>query len=207
MKYSRPPYTYDVLPVAPPKETWLQTAKWRYVEGVFRDTCRRFGYREIRTPILELTDLFKRTVGEATDIVSKEMFTFVREGSDRSLTMKPEGTAPVVRACIQENLLVDNPVLKMYYIGQNFRYERGQVGRYRQHQQLGVEAFGASDPAIDAEVITLAMSFYRMLGVTEMELRVNSVGTPDSRVRLQTGVARFCPPVSERNERGGAVPF
>ena len=203
MKYSRPPYTYDVLPVAPPKETWLQTAKWRYVEGVFRDTCQIFGYREIRTPILELTDLFKRTVGEATDIVSKEMFTFVREGSDRSLTMKPEGTAPVVRACIQENLLADNPILKMYYIGQNFRYEHGQKGRYRQHQQLGVEAFGASDPAIDAEVITLAMRFYQTLGVTEMELRVNSVGTPDSRSGYKQALRDFVRPfLSEMSEEG-----
>ncbi len=203
MKYSRPPDTYDVLPVAPPKETWLQTAKWRYVEGVFRDTCRQFGYREIRTPILELTDLFKRAVGEATDIVSKEMFTFVREGSDRSLTMKPEGTAPVARACIQENLLVDNPVLKMYYIGQNFRYERGQKGRYRQHQQLGVEAFGAEDPAIDAEVIALAMRFYRALGITEMELRVNSVGTPDSRAGYKQALREFVGPfLSEMSGEG-----
>ena len=203
MKYSRPPDTYDVLPVAPQKETWLHTAKWRYVESVFRDVCRLYGYREIRTPILELTDLFKRTVGEATDIVSKEMFTFVREGSDRSLTMKPEGTAPVARACIQAGLLTDNPVLKMYYIGQNFRYERGQKGRYRQHQQLGVEAFGADDPAIDAEVIALAMTFFRTLGIAEMELHVNSVGTPESRVAYKEALRDFVRPfLSEMSEEG-----
>ena len=203
MKYSRPPDTYDVLPIPPPKEKWLHTAKWRYVEGVFRDVCRRYGYREIRTPILELTELFKRTAGEATDIVSKEMFTFVREGSDRSLTMKPEGTAPVARACLQENLLTDNPILKMYYIGQNFRYERGQKGRYRQHQQLGVEAFGAEDPAIDAEVITLAMDFYRTLGITEMELRVNSVGMPDSRAAYKDALREYVRPfLSEMSGEG-----
>ena len=203
MKYSRPPDTYDVLPIPPPKEKWLHTAKWRYVEGVFRDVCRRYGYREIRTPILELTELFKRTAGEATDIVSKEMFTFVREGSDRSLTMKPEGTAPVARACLQENLLTDNPILKMYYIGQNFRYERGQKGRYRQHQQLGVEAFGAEDPAIDAEVITLAMDFYRTLGIVEMELRVNSVGTPDSRTAYKDALREYVRPfLSEMSGEG-----
>jgi histidyl-tRNA synthetase len=171
---------YDVLPFPRGKEPWLTTARWRYVEGVFREVCRRYDYREIRTPILEQTDLFTRSIGEATDIVSKEMFTFMDRG-ERSVTLKPEGTAPAVRACIEHGLLADHPVLKLYYIGQNFRYERGQKGRYRQHQQLGVEVFGATDPAVDAEVILLAMSFYRELGVTDLELHINSVGTPASR--------------------------
>jgi len=203
MRYERSPDTYDVLPVPPTKDSWLHTARWRYVEGVFRAVCLRYGYREIRTPILESTELFKRTAGEATDIVSKEMFTFIRQGSDRSLTMKPEGTAPVARAVIQAGLLVEHPLLKMYYIGQNFRYERGQKGRYRQHQQLGVEAFGAEDPAIDAEVITLAMDFYRTLGVTEIELRINSVGTPESRLAYKEALRDYVRPfLAEMSEEG-----
>src|SRR5579862_6626882 len=177
MRYTAPPYMHDVFPYPPPKDPWLHSARWRYVEGVFRETCRRYGYREIRTPILEQTELFTRSIGEATDIVSKEMFTFLDRGG-RSVTMKPEGTAPVVRACLEHKLFSEHPVLKLYYIGQNFRYERGQRGRYRQHQQLGIEVFGSADAAIDAEVIQLAMAFYRTIGITDQELHINSVGTP-----------------------------
>ena len=193
MKYAAPPYMNDVLPYPPPKDGWLHTVRWRYVETVFRDTCRRYGYREIRTPILEQTDLFKRSIGEATDIVSKEMFTFTDRG-DRSLTLKPEGTAPTVRAALEHKLFAEHPVLKLYYIGQNFRYERGQKGRYRQHQQLGVEVFGASDPAIDAEVILLSMEFYRALGVVDQELRINSVGTAASRPAYREALRDYVRP-------------
>ena len=204
MKYAAPPYMNDVLPYPPPKDSWLHTALWRYVETVFRDTCRRYGYREIRTPILEQTDLFKRSIGEETDIVSKEMFTFIDRGN-RSLTLKPEGTAPTVRACLEHKLFAAHPVLKLYYVGQNFRYERGQKGRYRQHQQLGVEVFGASDPAIDAEVILLAMEFYRALGVVDQELRINSVGTAASRPAYREAL-RDCvrPFLAEMSEEGRA---
>jgi histidyl-tRNA synthetase len=193
MKYHAPPYMYDVLPYPSPKESWLHTARWRYVESVFREVCRRYGYREIRTPIVEQTELFTRSIGEATDIVSKEMFTFTDRG-ERSMTLKPEGTAPVVRACIENSLFAENPLLKLYYIGQNFRYERGQKGRYRQHQQLGVEVFGSSDPGVDAEVITLAMDFYRELGITEQELHINSVGTPQSRIKYKEALRDYVRP-------------
>ena len=202
MRYSAPPYMYDVLPFAPAKEAWLHTAKWRYVEGVFRDVCRRFGYREIRTPILEQTELFTRTIGDATDIVSKEMFTFTDRG-ERSLTLKPEGTAPAVRAALQHGLFAQHPLLKLFYIGQNFRYERGQKGRYRQHQQLGVEVFGASDAAIDAEVILLAMQVYRELGVTEQELHINSVGTAATRPAYREALRDYARPfLSELSAEG-----
>jgi histidyl-tRNA synthetase len=202
MRYAAPPYMYDVLPFPPAKDSWLHTARWRYVEGVFRDVCRRFGYREIRTPILEQTELFTRSIGEATDIVSKEMFTFTDRG-ERSLTLKPEGTAPVVRACLENNLFAENPLLKLYYIGQNFRYERGQKGRYRQHQQCGVEVFGASDPAVDAEVILLAMTFYRELGIPEQKLRINSVGTPESRPAFREALRDYVRPfLAEMSEEG-----
>jgi histidyl-tRNA synthetase len=202
MKYAAPPYMNDVLPYPPPKDSWLHTARWRYVENLFRDTCRRYGYREIRTPILEQTDLFKRSIGEETDIVSKEMFTFTDRG-ERSLTLKPEGTAPTVRACLEHKLFAAHPVLKLYYVGQNFRYERGQKGRYRQHQQLGVEVFGASDPAIDAEVILLSMEFYRALGVVDQELRINSVGTAASRPAYREALRDYVRPfLSEMSVEG-----
>ncbi len=202
MKYAAPPYMNDVLPYPPAKDSWLHTALWRYVENVFRDTCRRYGYREIRTPILEQTELFKRSIGEETDIVSKEMFTFVDRGN-RSMTLKPEGTAPTVRACLEHKLFAQQPVLKLYYVGQNFRYERGQKGRYRQHQQLGVEVFGASDPAIDAEVILLAMEFYRALGVVDQELRINSVGTAASRPAYREALRGYVRPfLAEMSEEG-----
>ena len=206
MKYAAPPSMYDVLPYPPAKDSWLHTAKWRYVEGVFREVCRRFGYREIRTPILEQTELFTRTIGDATDIVSKEMFTFTDRG-DRSMTMKPEGTAPAVRACIQHGLFAENPTLKLYYIGQNFRYERGQKGRYRQHQQLGVEAFGAADAAMDAEVILLAMAFYRELGVTAMELRINSVGTAQTRPAFRDALRDYVRPFLSKMSAEGQARF
>ena len=193
MRYSAPPYMYDVLPFPPAKEPWQHTAKWTYLEGQFRDVCRRFGYREIRTPILEQTELFTRSIGEATDIVSKEMFTFIDRG-DRSMTLKPEGTAPAVRACIQHKLFSEYPQLKLFYIGQNFRYERGQKGRYRQHQQLGIEAFGATDPAIDAEVILLAMTFFLEAGITDQELHINSVGTPESRPAFREALRDYVRP-------------
>lgn len=151
---------------------------------------------------MEQTELFKRSIGDETDIVSKEMFTFEDRGG-RSMTLKPEGTAPAVRACLQHNLFNDHPVLKLYYIGQNFRYERGQKGRYRQHQQLGIEVFGSEDPAIDAEVIQLAMEFYRTVGITEQELRINSVGTPASRAAYLDALREYASPrLSEYSAEG-----
>jgi histidyl-tRNA synthetase len=193
---------YDVLPYGSARDPWLITARWRTVERLFRDVCRRFGYREIRTPILEQTELFERSIGEATDIVSKEMFTLSTPGG-RSLTLKPEGTAPAVRACIEHKLFNEHPVLKLYYIGQNFRYERGQRGRYRQHQQLGVEVFGVADPAVDAEVILLAMRFFEELGISGLELRINSVGTAQSRPRYREALRDFVRPfLGEMSEEG-----
>lgn len=202
MKYAAPPYMNDVLPFPPRKDSWLSTSRWRSVEAIFREVCRRYGYREIRTPILEQTELFTRSIGEATDIVSKEMFTFTDRGG-RSLTLKPEGTAPAVRACIEHGLFAEHPLLKLYYIGQNFRYERGQKGRYRQHEQLGVEVFGATDPAVDAEVILLAMDFFRTVGIKELDLHINSVGTPESRIAYKEALRDYVRPfLSEMSAEG-----
>ncbi len=205
MRYAAPPYMYDVLPYPSTKEPWLTTARWRAVERHFREMVMRAGYREIRTPILEPTELFKRSIGEATDIVSKEMFTFVDRG-ERSLTMKPEGTAPAVRACIEHGLFAEHGLLKLYYIGQNFRYERGQKGRYRQHQQLGVEVFGAHDPAIDAEVLALAMNFFTSLGV-RCKLHINSVGTAECRARYREALKAYVAPSLQHLSEEGKMRY
>ncbi|MCL5284084.1 MAG: histidine--tRNA ligase [Armatimonadetes bacterium] len=193
MPFSSPPYMNDVLPYPSPGNNWLHSGRWRWVEYRFRRVCRCYGYREIRTPILELTDLFVRSVGEGTDIVSKEMFNLVDRGG-RRLSLKPEGTAPVVRAIIEHELLAAHPLLKLYYIGQTFRNERGQKGRYRQHQQLGVEAFGSADPALDAEVIELAVRFFREIGITDQQLQINSVGCPNCRPAYREGLKKWVKP-------------
>jgi histidyl-tRNA synthetase len=197
MKYAAPPYMHDVLPVEPPKDGWLHVARWQAVERIFRETCRVFGYREIRTPIMEATELFTRSIGEGTDIVSKEMFTFEDRGG-RSMTLRPEGTAPVIRACIENGLLLEGAVTKLYYIMRMYRYERGQRGRYREHQQTGIEAFGSMDPALDAEVIALAMEFYAKLGIRNAELRINSVGCPQCRPAYVEALKSFVTPRLEQ---------
>ncbi len=171
MRYQRPKGTQDILPEEAPR--------WRFVERTFRDICRRFGYSEIRTPIFEETELFVRSVGEDTDIVSKEMYTFEDKGG-RSLTLRAEGTAPAVRAFVEENLQGQDRerLVKLYYIAPIFRQDKPQAGRYRQHHQAGIEAIGSPEPAVDAEVIDLALSFYRALGIEGTRLLINSVGCP-----------------------------
>ncbi len=163
----RPKGTEDVLP----KEIY----KWHYVEDVIKKVAKNFGYEEIRTPIFEHTELFERGVGDTTDVVEKEMYTFTDRGN-RSVTLKPEGTAPVARAFIEHKLYADTQPVKMFYITPVFRYERPQARRYRQHHQFGVEVFGSPNPSADAEVINLAMTVYKTLGVKDLELRINSVG-------------------------------
>ncbi|MGC8667901.1 MAG: histidine--tRNA ligase [Chthonomonadales bacterium] len=193
MKYTAPPYMHDVLPLPPAREPWLHTAKWRAVENIFRHTCRLYGYREIRTPVMEPTELFTRSIGEGTDIVTKEMFTFTDRGG-RSMTLRPEGTAPALRAYVEHKLYgIANPV-KLYYIETIYRYERGQKGRYREHQQTGVEALGSDAPAMDAEVISLAMEFYRRLGLTGTELRLNSLGCPACRPNFRHALIEYARP-------------
>src|ERR1051326_2471248 len=124
MKYNAPPYMHDVLPFEPSKDPWLHASRWQAIEKTFREVCRVYGYREIRTPVMESTELFTRSIGEGTDIVSKEMFTFTDRG-DRSMTRRPEGTAPVVRAYLEHNLQAESAVNKLYYVASIYRYERG----------------------------------------------------------------------------------
>lgn len=199
-EYAAPRGTRDVLPSESPK--------WRYLESTFRDTCALYGFEEIRTPTFEHTELFARNLGETTDVVAKEMYTFETKGG-KSLTLRPEGTAPAVRAYVQHNLGANLPVNKVYYIGRIFRYERPQAGRYREHTQLGVEAFGSADPAIDAEVISFAARFFTNVGVSAFALKLNSIGCPDCRpgyrqalVEDASGeVQRLCPTCVVRYEK------
>jgi histidyl-tRNA synthetase len=173
MAFQIPRGTQDILPG--------EVEKWQYVEKIARDICKRYNYHEIRTPIFEHTELFLRGVGDTTDIVQKEMYTF-EDRAGRSMTLRPEGTAPVVRSFV-ENKMYGNPnqPIKLYYIGPMFRYERPQAGRFRQFVQFGVEAIGSNDPAIDAEVIAMAMELYRSLGLKKLRLVINSLGDVETR--------------------------
>lgn len=196
-EYVAPRGTNDVLPCESPK--------WEYVEAKFRETCTLFGYREIRTPTFEHTELFTRNLGETTDVVSKEMYTF-HDRSDRNLTLRPEGTAPAIRAYVQHNLGAALPVNKIYYIGRLFRYERPQAGRYREHTQLGIEAVGSPDPAVDAEVVSLAAQFFVSIGLCKFDLRLNSIGCPICRPNYRQALVdyaaskldKLCPSCAER---------
>lgn len=185
MLTKRPRGTNDFLPT--------DTAKWQYVENLLREICREFGYEEIRTPIFEETELFLRGVGDTTDIVQKEMYTFDDAGG-RSVTLRPENTASAVRAYVENKLYAEAQPTKLYYIGPMFRYERPQAGRFRQFHQFGIECFGAASPAADAEIITLAWEFYRRLGLKNLELNVNSVGCPECRPLYRKALQDFLRP-------------
>lgn len=190
MNFQIPRGTQDILPG--------KVELWQFVENKARDICRRYNYKEIRTPIFEQTELFARGVGDTTDIVQKEMYTFEDRGG-RSLTLRPEGTASTVRSYV-ENKMFGSPVqpTKLYYMGPMFRYERPQSGRMRQFVQFGVEAIGSSDPIIDAEVIALAMEFYREIGLKNLKLVINSLGDSQSRdAHREALINHFKPRISE----------
>lgn len=190
MSIQAPRGTYDILPG--------QSEKWQEIEQKINELCRLYQYKEIRTPVFEHTELFQRGVGDTTDIVQKEMYTFQDRGN-RSLTLRPEGTASVVRSFVENKLfgLPDQPV-KLFYTGPMFRYERPQAGRMRQFVQFGVEAIGSKDPAIDAEVISLAMELYRSVGLKKLRLVINSLGDTESRLSHKEAlVAHFAPRIDE----------
>lgn len=164
--------TRDILP----KEVY----KWHYVEKKFREICALYGYEEMRTPIFEHTEVFTRSVGDTTDIVQKEMYTFTDKG-DRQISLKPEGTAGTIRSFIENKLYADTQPTKLFYITPCFRYERPQAGRQRQFHQFGIEALGSDEPSIDAEVISLAVQFFNELGLKDLSVNINSVGCPHCR--------------------------
>lgn len=155
------------------------TAVWQALENIVKQTVATYGYQELRFPIVEKTELFARSIGEVTDIVEKEMYTFEDRNGD-SLTLRPEGTAGCVRACI-ENSLLHGQAQRLWYIGPMFRHERPQKGRYRQFHQVGVEAFGMQGPDIDAELIIMSARIWKRLGLTDLELQINSLGSAESR--------------------------
>lgn len=163
---------------------------WQYVEGVVTDILARYGYQEIRFPIVEATELFKRSIGEVTDIVEKEMYTFADRNGD-SLTLRPEGTACCVRAC-EENGLLYNQTQRLWYIGPMFRHERPQKGRYRQFHQIGVETFGMQGPDIDAEILLLSARILRELGVApHVHLQINSLGSAEARANYKDALVAY----------------
>jgi histidyl-tRNA synthetase len=185
-----PKGTADVLPAA----SW----KWQAVERIARAVAEIYHYEEIRTPIFEHTELFHRGVGETTDIVHKETYTFDDRGG-RSITLRPEQTAGVVRAMIESGALNDPGArLKVYYIGPNFRYENVQKARLRQHHQFGIEAFGVAEPEQDVECILLQLDFYRRSGVKDLALRVNSLGDRDSKARYRDALRDYFKPIESR---------
>ena len=166
------------------------SADFRRVRDTLTDAARRAGYGHIELPVFEDTALFARGVGESTDVVSKEMYTFADRG-DRSVTLRPEGTAGVMRAVIQHGLDRGQLPVKLSYAGPFFRYEKPQTGRYRQLQQVGVEAIGVDDPALDAEVIAIADEGYRRLGLSGFRLEITSLGDDESRPRYREALQQF----------------
>jgi histidyl-tRNA synthetase len=163
---------------------------WQFLEERARQVFTAFGYREIRVPILEKTELFCRSIGETTDIVEKEMYTFTDKGGT-SMTMRPEGTAPVIRAFIEHKLHTLDPVSKLYYLGPMFRHERPQKGRYRQFHQIGAEVIGLDDPKIDAQVLAMLSHFFRAVGIDGVTLQVNSLGCPECRPAYRQALFAF----------------
>lgn len=161
--------THDILP--------SETYRWHAVEDQIKKICLEFGYKEIRTPMFESTELFERGVGDTTDVVQKEMYTFLDKGG-RSITLKPEGTSPIVRSFVENSIYANPQPTKLYYLYPCFRYEKPQAGRLREFHQFGIEVFGSHAAAIDAEVVSLAMTLLSRLGVSGVELNINSIGCP-----------------------------
>lgn len=190
MKLQKPKGTQDILPA--------DSAKWQYVENVARETFKKYNYGEIRTPMFEHYEVISRSVGDTTDIVTKEMYDFHDKG-DRHITLRPEGTAPVVRSYVENKLFapeVQKPV-KVYYIGSMFRYERPQAGRLREFHQLGVECFGSKNPATDVETIAMAYQLFNTLGIKDVTLHLNSLGNTESRLAYRQALIDYLTPIRE----------
>ena len=188
MKLQKPKGTQDILP--------QESAKWQYVEDFARKTFRKYNYGEIRTPIFEHYEVISRSVGDTTDIVTKEMYDFYDKG-DRHITLRPEGTAPVVRSYVENKLFapeVQKPV-KVYYMGSMFRYERPQAGRLREFHQIGAECFGSNNPATDVEMIAMAAQFFKDIGITNVSLELNSLGNPESRAAYRQALIDYLTPL------------
>lgn len=191
MTLQKPKGTQDILP--------QETVKWQYVENVARKAFKKYHYGEIRTPMFEHYEVISRSVGDTTDIVTKEMYDFHDKG-DRHITLRPEGTAPVVRSYVENKLFapeVQKPV-KVFYIGSMFRYERPQAGRLREFHQLGVECFGSNNPAIDAETIAMAYQLFNELGIKDVTLHLNSLGNKESRKAYRQALIDYLIPMKDK---------
>ncbi len=194
MEYAVPKGTFDIIPFEPNEEDkWRESGRWLYLEKVMRGAAQDYGYKEIRTPIFERTELFVRGVGDSSDIVTKEMYTFMDRG-ERSMTLRPEGTAPVMRSFVENKLYTHPGLHKYYYIGPMFRYERPQAGRYRQHHQFGAEAVGVGTPEQDAELVDFACEIYRRLGLKNLTVQINSVGDAPSRAAYKKALTNYLKP-------------
>lgn len=192
MKHQIPKGTFDIVPYST-EDSWRLSGLWQFIENAIREISHEYGYREIRTPIYEMTSLFDRGVGTTSDIVTKEMFTFEDKGG-RSITLRPEGTSAVMRAFIENHLPNVGGVHKLFYTGPMFRYERPQSGRYRQHHQFGIEAIGNGGPEQDAEVIDLLCQFYKKLGLKNLKVHINTVGDLESRSSFKNALLTFLEP-------------
>ena len=184
-----PKGTEDLLPD--------ESYRWQYLEGNFKKVCDNFGYREIRMPTFEHTELFERGVGDTTDVVQKQMYTFLDKGG-RSVTLRPEGTASVARSFLQNSIYARPMPMKAFYDIACFRYENKQKGRLREFHQFGVEAFGAENPSIDAEVISLAITFLQRVGLDDLTVHINSIGCPECRKKYNEALKSFLRPKLDR---------
>ena len=182
MLTTKPRGTNDFLPG--------EVEKWQYLEGLIRELFANYHYKEIRTPIFEHTELFLRSVGETSDIVSKEMYSFEDKGL-RHVTLRPEGTAGTVRAFVENKLFAQSLPVKLYYIGPMFRYDQPQAGRYRQFHQFGCEVLGSADPMVDAEVISFAVDLFTKLGLESLSVLINTVGCDKCRPRYHEALKEY----------------
>ncbi|MDG3131484.1 histidine--tRNA ligase [Streptococcus suis] len=191
MKLQKPKGTQDILP--------KDSEKWQYIENFARTIFRQYNYAEIRTPIFEHYEVISRSVGDTTDIVTKEMYDFYDKG-ERHITLRPEGTAPVVRSYVENKLFAPEAQkpAKLYYMGPMFRYERPQAGRLRQFHQIGVECFGSNNPATDVETIAMAYHFFEKLGIKNVRLHLNSLGNPESRAAYRQALIDYLTPLKEQ---------
>ncbi|PAA99815.1 histidine--tRNA ligase [Enterococcus canintestini] len=191
MKYQKPKGTMDILPG--------NSAKWQYIEDTARKVFGEYNFRELRTPIFEHFEVVARSVGETTDIVTKEMYDFFDKG-ERHITLRPEGTAPLVRSYVENKLFGPEHInpFKGYYVGPMFRYERPQAGRLRQFHQIGVEVIGSKNPATDVETMAMALDFYQKLGVSQVKLVINTLGNKESRLRYRDALIAYLETVEEQ---------
>lgn len=194
MKFSSPPGVFDIYPDA--SDSWKASPMWQQLERKIQDLCSVYGFQEIRTPIIEQTELFIKSTGLDTDIVSKEMYTF-KDRSERSLTLRPEGTPAVLRALIEHKMTEACPVQKLFYIGPMFRYERQQAGRYRQHHQFGVEVLGVQAPEQDAELMDMLLTLYKSMGIDDCSLEINSLGDKECRKQFREALIAYLTPLEQ----------